>query len=547
MEGSDVPVPAASGGRPGGIDRREFMLRGAALGALLTGSSGWLAACGGGTSLTSGGKAGGSITVGADTPTGFDPAFAQYYSDLMVDGAVYEGLITYKPGTYDVVNQLAETFEPSADGTRFHFTLKRGIEFQGGYGELTTDDVKFSFERTAGMTKPKVESAYVADWAPQLKEVQIAGKYEGTIVLNHVFAPLMHTTLPTLSGLIISKKAALERGKQFGSHPIGSGPYMVQSFTPNQQVVLTKFAKWGGASKPDVQPVYDKITLTANGDPTFVDAGLRSGDLDVALIEGSQYKRLSADGSLTVSKFTSLSYDWIGMNVTNPALTNINVRKAIRLGIDVPAIIEVAYDGVSPRATAVLPPTMSIGYWKDAPVYDRDVNAAKALMNSAGVSGLDLSLVVPNSPSYFKTIAELVQANLADIGIKVSIDVQDSASYYAPSAAALRKMQLFGGDFASFPDPFWSMEWFTTAQIGPGGYNWMSWSNKQFDELQNQAAAELDDARRTELYIEMQKIWDEDANSVWLAWPATIWAADTSVAMKIRPDGLPVVQAFKSA
>ena len=322
---------------------------------------------------------------------------------------------------------------------------------------------------------------------------------------------------------------------------------MVQSFTPNRSVVLAKFAKWSGASKPYVQPSYDKITITANGDPTFVDAGLQSGDLNVALIEGSQYKRLSADNSLTVDKFTSLSYDWIGMNVTNPALTNINVRKAIRLAIDVPAIIEVAYDGVSPRATAVLPPTMSIGYWKDAPVYDRDVPAAKALMNSAGVSSLDLSLVVPNSPSYFKTIAELVQANLADIGIKVSIDVLDSASYYAPSAAALKKMQLFGGDFASFPDPFWSMEWFTTAQIGPNGYNWMSWSNKQFDELQNQAAAELDDAKRTELYIEMQKIWDEDANSVWLAWPATIWAADKSVAMKIRPDGLPVLQAFKSA
>ena len=123
------------------------------------------------------------------------------------------------------------------------------MQFQGGYGELTTDDVKFSFERIAGMTKPALQSAYVADWAPQLKEVQIASKYEGTIVLNNVFAPLMHTTLPTLSGLIVSKKAVLDRGKQFGAHPIGSGPYQVQSFTPNRKVVLTKFAKWSGASK----------------------------------------------------------------------------------------------------------------------------------------------------------------------------------------------------------------------------------------------------------------------------------------------------------
>ena len=91
------------------------------------------------------------------------------------------------------------------------------------------------------------------------------------------------------------------------------------------------------------------------------------------------------------------------------------------------------------------------------------------------------------------------------------------------------------------------MQWFTTAQIGPGGYNWMSWSNQQFDALNEQAAAELDDDKRTELYIEMQKIWDENANSVWLAWPAIIWAADKSVTMTVRPDGLPVVQAFGSA
>jgi peptide/nickel transport system substrate-binding protein len=542
MERNDVET--GSGAAPASIDRRQFVLRGAALGVMLTGSSTVLGACGGGTALT---KATDAITIGADTPTSLDPAFAQYYTDLMAINAAYEGLIGYKPGTYEIVNQLAETFEPSPDGTSFHFTLKQGVQFHGGYGELTTSDVKFSFERIAGMTKPVLQSAYVADWAPQLKEVQITSKYEGTIVLHAPFAPLMRTTLPALSGLVVSRKAVLERGKEFASHPIGSGPYQVQSFTPNRQVVLKRFAQWSAASKAAVEPAYDTITITANGDPTFVDAGLRSGDLDVALLEGSQLRRLGADDSLSVAKFTSLSYDWIGMNVTDPSLRDIDVRKAIRLAIDVPAIIEVAYHGASPRATAVLPPTMDIGYWKDAPVYNRDVAAAKSLMAGAQVSSRDLTLTVSNSPSYFKTIAELVQANLADIGIKVSIDLQDPATFYAPSAAALKKMQLFGLDFASFPDPFWSMQWFTTAQIGAGGYNWMSWSSPEFDQLNDQAARELDDAKRTELYIEMQRIWDENANAVWLAWPATIWSADKDVAMTIRPDGLPAVQAFHAA
>ena len=63
---------------------------------------------------------------------------------------MYEGLITYKPGTWEVVNVLAETFEPSADGLQFDFKLKEGIQFHGGYGEVTAEDVKFSYERIAG-------------------------------------------------------------------------------------------------------------------------------------------------------------------------------------------------------------------------------------------------------------------------------------------------------------------------------------------------------------------------------------------------------------
>ena len=533
---------------PATIDRRQFVLRGTALGLVLTGSSSLLAACGGGTSLSSSAQAsGGALTVGSDTLTSLDPAFAAYESDLMGDGAIYEGLIAYKPGTYEIVHQLAETFEQSADGKEFHFTLRKGVQFQGGYGELTTDDVRFSYERVAGMTTPKVASPYVADWAPQLKAVHTINKYEGVIVLHTPFAPMMRTTLPALSGLVVSKKAVLERGKKFASSPIGTGPYQVDSFTPNQQVVLKRFPKWSGASRSSANPAYDTITIQTTGDPTSVDAALKTGDLNVASLEDSQLKRDSADGSLHVVNKTSLSYDWVGMNVANPALANIDVRKAIRLGIDVPAIIEVAYSNASPRATAAIPPTMPLGYWKNAPVYNRDVGAAKALLAGAGAHGLELSLTTANAPAYLKLIAELVQSNLQDIGIKVSIDLQDNATFFAPSAAALKKLQLFVDFFASFPDPFWTMEWFTTAQIGPNGYNWMSWSNPRFDALNQQAARELDDAKRNEMYIEMQKIWDEDANAVWLAWPAAIWAADKDVDMKIRPDGLPQVQAFHPA
>lgn len=570
------------------MDRRQFVQRTMALGVAVTGLGGLLAACGGGsddgddaattaaapsssaaapaTSTAAGGEAsaeattaaaaestaaaapvGGSITIGADTLTGLDPAFAQYFTDMMANTAIYEGLIGYAPGTFDVVNGLAETFEPAEDGLSIRFVLKQGVQFHGGYGELTAEDVKFTYERVAGLTEPAVESPYVGDWSPHLKEVRVDGPYEGTILLNTPFAPLMRTTLPALSGFVLSKKAVEERGDAYASQPIGTGPYELASFTASREVVLKRFADWSGASKSDADPSYDEIRLVVNGDTTFVDAGLKSGDLDVAQIEGGQLERIEREGDLTVQQVTSLGYEWVGMNTANPALQNVDVRKAIRLAIDVPAILEVAYEGSATRATAILPETMGLGFWADAPVYERDTEAAKALLAGAGVDGLKLTMLVVNQPATWKTVAELVQANLGEVGIDVEITLQDPATFAAPNQETLDNLQLFATGFSSFPDPFWSMQWFTTEQIGPQGYNWMQFRNEQFDALNTEAAAELDPAKRSELYIEMQRLWDEDANVVWLAWPSYIWAARPEVMPVTRPDGQPIVQAFRPA
>ena len=106
----------------------------------------------------------------------FDPAFAD--SEVSVDQAIYEGLITYAPGSFDTANQLAEEFEALPDGLTYSFKLKEGIPFHDGFGEVTAEDVKFTYERTAGMTKPVVNSYFVADWAPHLDRVDVSGKYE---------------------------------------------------------------------------------------------------------------------------------------------------------------------------------------------------------------------------------------------------------------------------------------------------------------------------------------------------------------------------------
>src|ERR671919_373037 len=139
-----------------------------------------------------------------------DPAINPGHTDTTVAANIFEGLVTYRPDKFEVVNELAEEFTPSQDGLRYEFKLKEGIPFHGGYGELTAEDVKFSYERIAGLTTPKLDSPYQSDWAA-LQVVETRGKYDGTIVLKEPFAPLMTTTLPEQAGQIVSKKAAEER------------------------------------------------------------------------------------------------------------------------------------------------------------------------------------------------------------------------------------------------------------------------------------------------------------------------------------------------
>jgi peptide/nickel transport system substrate-binding protein len=137
------------------IDRRQFLSRALALGVSASAASSILAACGGASSPSS--QPSSSTKPPTTTLTyrpaidvqNMDPAFWVAQDDWVIFNCIYEGLVTFRPGTWEVVNNLAESFEPSADGLRYHFTLKKGIEWQKGYGEVRASDVKFSYERIA--------------------------------------------------------------------------------------------------------------------------------------------------------------------------------------------------------------------------------------------------------------------------------------------------------------------------------------------------------------------------------------------------------------
>jgi peptide/nickel transport system substrate-binding protein len=535
------------------IDRRQFLRRATALGVSLPMASAVLAACGGndessgtgGTAGTGGGGGGDGATLRirmVNDISNLDPAFYPTGSDTQAIYPVMEGLVTYKYGSSETVNVLADTFEVSSDGLSIEFALKQGIQFHGGYGEVTADDVKFSYERIAGMTKPKIDSPYRGDWAPQLKEVRVRDKYSGTIVLKEPFAALMNSTMPMGSGWVLSQKAVEERGKKYATSPIGTGPYEFVKWTPKQRVVLKRFADYGGAAPAELLgDAFAEMQFIPIEDANAADIALETGEVDFGEISPQGVDRFKANDQFTVIDQTTLNYNWIGMNMLHPKLEDIRVRQAIRLAVDVPAIIEAAFEGKVTRATAIIPPNMGIGYWEDAPVYDRDVDQARSLLSDAGADGLALSLTFTEETGA-RDLAQIVQQNVDEVGIKLSLNQVDSAAMYE-LGKNLRDRELFYTGYVTQPDPSWSTVWFTCRQFDE--WNWMYWCDEEYDRLHFAALKELDEARRQEMYVTMQQRWDEAAHTIWTHWPTLYFGMKAGVEPAIINTGYYIAQGFR--
>lgn len=474
-----------------------------------------------------------------------DPAFEPQDHDLQVIFNIYENLVSFKPGTFELINTLAEEWTARPDGLQFDFKLKEGIQFHRDFGELTAEDVKFSFERIAGLSTPPIDSPYKKLWGA-LKEVTVTGKYTGSIVLKNPSAPLMNLTIPGNVGQVVSKRAVEELGTDFATKPVGTGPYEFVEWVPRQRVVLKRFENYSGANKAYAEaPEWAEIQFVPVTEDSNAEVALETGELDFGSLPLSAVGRFEGNTDFTVTQKTGFAYKFIGMNVNDPVLKDINVRQAIRHAIDVPSIIAAAFEGRWQQATAVLPPSMPFGYWEDAPKPTKDVAAAKALLEKAGSPALKLTFTYNNSEAGGSTVAEIVQANLQEIGIEVEVVAQENAVAMQLGEEAQKARQIFYVGYGSQADPAQSMSWFTCDQINK--WNFIDWCDQSFTDLAAKGLVEQDQAKRLEIYLDMQKKWEEQANVVWVAWPTFFFAARSGLKPGLRPDGRMLAWNFRSA
>jgi len=465
-----------------------------------------------------------------------DPAHRISQNDEVVINAVADGLVRYGPNSYDRMNQLVESIEQSEDGLEVTFKLKEGIQFHRGYGELTTEDVKFSFER---FLDPELDAAYADDFAT-LDHVEIIDKYNGKLVFSEPFAPLWNTTLPIASGAILSKAFVEEVGADaLATDLVGTGPYVLADWEPEQRVLLTRNEDYHGEA-----PYWDEIHLLPISDDTAAEVALEAGELDFGLISVPGIERFTADPDFEVLITPALRYNWIGMNVENPKLEDKRVREAIRYALDVPGMLEAAYAGYAERENALIPPDL-VGYWEEAPTYERNVERARELLAEAGAEGLELRIDLEDI-TRDRLWAEIAAENLKEVGFNVELNPMDSSTYWTSSFGEQSvNNELFTSSYSMQPDPAWATMWFTCDQINV--WNAMRWCSEEYDELHMQAMTTMDPDERHDLYIQMQQLWDEAAHTVWLTHGVRPYAYTPDIVPAMTPHGFPQPQWFEPA
>lgn len=392
------------------------------------------------------------------------------------------------------------------DPTHISFTLKPGFKWSGDGGELTAEDVKYSFER---MLK--------SDWAsrfPTLDRVDVKDKLSGTLVLKSPFASTFQMGLASESGSIVPKaKVEALPDKKFTTElPAQCGPYVMTEWTPKQKLVLKSDPNWQGA-----KPVFAEVQFINIEDTSAAELAFEAGEVMVSNIlpaTAARYKEKMPAGA----KLTSLAgpfYTWIGMNTQHEKLKDIKVRKAIQRAIDTKSILDAAYGGTAPQAHGIVPEGV-VGNRKQSN-YSYNPDEARALLAEAGVSGLSVEFKTLNE-AYRITAAQIVQANLADVGIGCDIIPVDPGPFWnlglESKGEDWKTLQLWWMRFRMSPDPSDAIQWFLKNQVGV--WNWERWSDPEFEDLWAKGLAEPDNAKRGPIYVRMQEIMEDTGAYVWI-------------------------------
>lgn len=485
---------------------------------LLAGVAATAMTLGAGTALAD--NMGGNIIVTyKDDVSTLDPAIGYDWQNWSMIKSLFDGLMDYKPGTTELVPDLAESYTISDDGLVYTFKLKPGVKFHNGR-ELVAADVKYTLDR---VVNPETQSPGAGFFAAiDGFDAASAGEAEGLSGVNAVDDQTVEITLsrPDATFLhvmalnfahVVPKEVVEEHGQDFGKHPVGTGAYEMTDWTLGQHVIFSRFDDY----HIDGLPKLDQITFEVGQEPIVALLRLERGEIDIAGDGVPPAKFLEVTGNPeydgSIVEGSQLHTGYITMNTQMAPFDNLKVRQAVNMAINKDRIVRII-NGRAVPANQPLPPLMP-GYDENYEGFKFDPDAAKALLAEAGFAdGFTTELYVANTDPQPR-IAQAIQQDLSNIGIKAEIKSLAQANVIAAGGEKDQAPMIWSGGMAwiaDFPDPsnFYGPILGCGGAV-PGGWNWAWYCNPELDKRAIAADAMADPLQAEARIEEWKKIFTE--------------------------------------
>jgi peptide/nickel transport system substrate-binding protein len=463
--------------------------------------------------------------------TTLDPAFARNQILIWPVNQLYNGLLEMDD-SLKLRPSIAKRWEVSADGLNYTFYLRSDVYFHdnkvfpGGKGrKVVANDFVYSFKRIAD---PKVAS-------PGASIFNDVDPTSGFVAVNDTVFQInlkkRFSVFPSLLTMpfcfVVPKEAVEFYGYNFRSHPVGTGPFMFKIWREGEKLVMVKNPNYFEKDSAGVRlPYLDAVSITFINDKQSEFLEFVKGNIDYVWGVQTSFRNelLTRSGKLNpkyakrfnMSVMPYLNTEYLGCMVDstklphNPLL-NKKIRLAINYGFDRAKMLKYLRNNQGTPALWGIIPKGLPGYSEDVDSYSYDPDLSRKMLAEAGYpDGKDLPEITLTTVSDYLDLCEFIQHDLAQVGIKIKIDVESAAPFR--ESLTHSELQFFRNSWiADYPDAENYLSLFYSPNFCPQGPNYTHFKNAGYDKLYEKAIGEPDENKRIALYRQMNEIIVKEA------------------------------------
>lgn len=473
-----------------------------------------------------------------------DPALLQDDNSARVTVNIFEGLVKFKPGTTEIQPCLAESWRVSPDGREWVFYLRKNVRFHDGT-PFNAEAVRFSIERQLPPRDTR-DMPYAPFVFGPVEKILTPEPYTVKFILKYPYAPFLHNLAMAASAPIVSPAAVQAAGQEFWKRPVGTGPYVFESWEQGRKIVLkANQSYWGDA------PRNSRLVFRVIRQSRLRALALKLGMADIIDGIGPPEAKYLEQNGMTVLRQPGMDINYLGFYTGKKPFDQLSVRKALNMAIDTGQIVNILYKGNAYSANGPLPPGVA-GYSENLRPLPYDPEGARELLKSAGYGeGLSITLITyenprPYNPAGGVKLAEAVRKDLAKVGVRAEIKSYPWDEYKEALLNKEGDAFFYGwtGDNGD-PDNF-LYTLFASSQI-EGGINAFQYRNKELDFLLDEGRQEVEPLLREKLYRTSLKMIMDDAPGVFINHSMLTAAVSPRVkgyVLDMFPQTLSLVQKF---